>query len=66
MNSSSWEGGGWSQFIILLSVAELGCLSRTQDPGSDFFYPASRVDKIPDPGSGSASKKLCTFNPKYL
>jgi hypothetical protein len=26
------------------------------DPGSDFFHPGSRVDKIPDSGSGAASK----------
>ncbi len=28
------------------------------DPVSELFYPGSRVKKIPDPGSGSASKDL--------
>jgi hypothetical protein len=32
-------------------------------PESDFFHPGSRVDKIPVPGSGSASKN---FEPKKL
>jgi hypothetical protein len=27
-------------------------------------FPGSRVEKIPDPGSGSASKILSMFNPK--
>ncbi len=44
----------------IFSVVDLGCLSRIQDHGSDFFYPGSRiqVDKAPDPGSASASKNL--------
>ncbi len=32
--------------------------------GSDFFHHRSRVDKIPDPGSGFGSKNLIIFNPK--
>jgi hypothetical protein len=35
-----------------------------QDPGSDIFHPGSRVDKILDPGSGSASNNENIFNPK--
>jgi hypothetical protein len=34
------------------------------DPGFEFFHPGSREKKIPDPGSGSASKNLSIFNPK--
>jgi hypothetical protein len=32
--------------------------------GSDFFHPGSRVDKIPNPESGFASKSLSIFNSK--
>ncbi len=36
-------------------------------PGSEFFHPGSRVIKIPDPVSASASKNLNIFSPKnYL
>jgi hypothetical protein len=31
-------------------------------PDPNFFYPGSRVKKIPDPGSVSASKQLSIFN----
>jgi hypothetical protein len=31
---------------------------------SEVFHPGSRFKKIPDPGSGSASKNLSIFNPK--
>jgi hypothetical protein len=36
--------------------------------GSEFFHPESRsrVKKIPDPGSRSASKNFSIFNPKAL
>jgi hypothetical protein len=36
------------------------------DHRSEFFHPGSRVKKIPDPGSGSASasKNVSIFNPK--
>jgi hypothetical protein len=44
------------------SFAESGCLSRIQDPGSYYFHPGSRVDKILDPGSGSASKYFNSKN----
>jgi hypothetical protein len=40
--------------------------SGSQYCGSEFFNPGSRVKKIPDPGSGSASKNVSIFNPKYL
>jgi hypothetical protein len=40
------------------SFADPGCLSRIQDPGFNFFHSGCRVDKIPDPGSGSASSIL--------
>jgi hypothetical protein len=36
---------------------------RDVDPGSEFFHPESRVKKIPDLGSGSASKNLSIFDP---
>jgi hypothetical protein len=46
------------------SVADPECFY----PGSKFFHPGSdpgfRVKKIPDPGSGSASKNLSIFHPK--
>ncbi len=32
--------------------------------GPQFFHPGSRIKKIPDPGFGSASKNLSTFNQK--
>ncbi len=32
-------------------------------PGSEFFHPGSKVKKIPDPGSGSASKYRSIFIP---
>ncbi len=35
-------------------------------PGSECFYPGSRVKKFPDPGSASASKSLSIFNPKIV
>jgi hypothetical protein len=38
----------------LNSVADAGCLSRFPDP-------KSTVKKIPNPGSGSASKNLSIF-----
>ncbi len=52
----------WLQ-IWLTHGAEAGCLSRIQDliflhPGYWNPDPRSRVDKIPDPGSGSASRNL--------
>jgi hypothetical protein len=34
------------------------------DPNFSIPDPGSRVKKIPDPGSGSASKNLSIFNPK--
>ncbi len=37
--------------VITCSVADPGCLSRIQDPGSEFFHP----------GSASASKNLSIF-----
>ena len=36
------------------------------DSGSHFFHPESRAIKIPDPGSGSASKNLRIFNPENV
>ncbi len=44
------------------SVPDPGCLSRIPDP--NFFHPGSRVKKILDPGSGSASNNLNIFNSK--
>jgi hypothetical protein len=33
------------------------------DPGSNFYHPGSRLDNIPDPRSGSASKNwICFFS----
>ncbi len=37
-----------------------------QDPESEFFHPGSRIKKIPNPRSGSTSKKLSIFNRKKL
>ncbi len=39
---------------------------RTRDvcPGYEFFHPGSTVKKIPDPGSGSASKNRSILDPK--
>jgi hypothetical protein len=42
------------------------CLSRIPDPIFSIPDPGSRVDKIPDLGSGSASNNLSIFNPKKL
>jgi len=36
------------------------------DSGSEFFHSGFRVKKIPDPGSGSASKNPSLINPKKL
>jgi hypothetical protein len=36
------------------------------DLGSRILNPGYRVDKIPDPGSGSASKNLSIFDPTQL
>jgi hypothetical protein len=49
-------------FYVVGSVSDLGCLSRIRI----FFIPdpGSRVKKIPDPGSASASKNLSIFYPK--
>jgi hypothetical protein len=44
-------------------VADPGCLSRIRIFPSRTRDPGSRVKKIPDPGSGSASKNLSIFNP---
>jgi hypothetical protein len=38
----------------------------SHDAGYEFFQPGSRVKKVPDPGSGSATRKLSIFNPKKL
>jgi hypothetical protein len=46
------------------SVADLRCLSWIPDPNFSIPDPGSRVKKIPDPGSGPASKNLSIFNPK--
>jgi hypothetical protein len=48
------------------SVANPGCWPRNPDPTfrSLIQDPGSRVDTIPDPGSGSASKNLIIFNQK--
>jgi hypothetical protein len=35
-------------------------------PGSDFFHPGSKIDKISDPGPGSASKNLNHFKFKKI
>jgi hypothetical protein len=44
---------------LFTSVADPGCLSRILDTGS-------RVDKMPDPGSGSANKDTYTKRKKFL
>jgi hypothetical protein len=52
--------------ISLRSVADLGCSSRIPDPIFSIPNPGSRVDRIPDPGSESASNNLSIFKPKKL
>ncbi len=49
-----------------LKIHIISAVVRIRDfyPGSEFFHPGSRVKKIPDPGSGSASKNLSIFKPK--
>jgi hypothetical protein len=44
------------------SVGDPGCLSRIRLTSNPDLR--SRVKKIPDPGSGLASKNLCFFTPK--
>jgi hypothetical protein len=39
-------------------------LIRDVYPGSEFFHPRSRIEKVPDPGS--TAKNLSIFNPKIL
>ncbi len=55
-----------TNICVSTSVADPGCLSRTEDPVSDFFHTGSQiqVDKIPGPGSGFASKNLSIFTLK--
>ncbi len=45
-------------------VEDPGCLSRFPDPNFSTPDPGSRVKKIPDSVSGSASKNLSIFGPK--
>jgi hypothetical protein len=54
-------GGSWPVMSAVLRI-------RDVYPGSDFSIqdPGSRDKKIPDPGSGSASKNLSIFNTKKL
>jgi hypothetical protein len=37
-----------------------------RDPEQNFFHPGSSAIKIPDPGSGSASKNVSIFNQKIV
>jgi hypothetical protein len=46
------------------SLTVPGCLSRIQDP--NFFHPGSKVEKVPDPGSASASINLSTIPTKKI
>jgi hypothetical protein len=46
------------------SVADPGCLFRIPDP--NFFYPGSRVEKIPGSGSASAPKNFSILNREKL
>jgi hypothetical protein len=39
---------------LVSRVANRGCLCRIQYPGYEFFDLRSRVDNIPDPGSGTS------------
>jgi hypothetical protein len=50
----------------IVSLQWLPSVLRIRDinPGSKFSHSVYRVKKIPDPGSGSASKNLSIFNPK--
>ncbi len=54
--------------LILGSVSDRGCLSRIRIFPSfrihDHKVTGSRIIKLPDPGSGSATKNLIIFNPK--
>ncbi len=53
----------------LTSLLEITVASAVEPLGKDpnFFHPGSRVKKIPDPGSGSASRNLnkCLSSRKY-
>jgi hypothetical protein len=44
------------QLIAAHSVADPGYIYQILDPGSKYFHHGSRVKKIPDPVSPSASK----------
>jgi hypothetical protein len=48
------------------SIADPGCFSPIPDPNFSITDPGSRVKKIQDPGSGSASKNLSIFYTKTV
>ncbi len=52
------------QSKCITSSADPGCLSRILDPNCSIPDSGSRVKKILDPGSWSASKNLSIFYPK--
>ncbi len=55
--------------LLLLIKCRLQCCGSGMfipDPGYEFFHPGSRVKKIPDPRSRSASKNLSIFYAKIF
>ncbi len=49
---------GWKKFGSgMEKLTNYECCGSGVYPGSEFFHPGSRIKKISDPGSGSASKK---------
>jgi hypothetical protein len=54
------------QKVLRIRDVYPGYRIRAVYPGSEFFYPGSRVKKIPDPGSGSASKNLSILSLKIV
>jgi hypothetical protein len=57
-DSSAGGRENLSEGLSLIPVLRI----RDFYPGSEFFHPVSRVKKIPNPGSGSASENFSIFN----
>jgi len=62
-----WSGSGsGSRHLFRHFVNKTGLLHSVADPNFSILDPGSGVEKIPDPGSGSASKNLRIFKPQKL
>ncbi len=64
INSAKWFLGFALKEVFISKKAMLRIRDVYPGSGSEFFHPGSRFKKIPDPGSGSASKNLSIFDPK--